>query len=162
MLQEHNTGEYRIFEYRGIKRYRKRINVPWYYMVTLSKTAITTYILTNTNIMINKLKLINFFFHYKFTLNKEALCLGMNSLQLFFEVVGGFNYPLSTQCTINLKYDYLLMIIWEVLPIIIVISYILENSAESCILLMEHKTPPPYFWFLFIFCFYAYFRLGKG
>ena len=33
------------------------------------------------------------------------------------------------------------------------------NAAESW---STNNPPPPYFWSLFIFCFYAYFRLGKG
>ena len=33
----------------------------------------------------------------------------------------------------------------------------IKYSAKSCILLMEHKYPPPLL--MFNFCFYAYFRL---
>ncbi len=41
--------------------------------------------------------------------------------------------------------------------------YLAQKKAVSRILLMEHKySPPPLFLILFIFCFYAYFRLGKG
>jgi len=38
------------------------------------------------------------------------------------------------------------------------ISY--ENSAKSRILIMEHYLMAPLL--IFDFCFYAYFRLGKG